>query len=162
VNPPCPLQIAERPNSRDARAQLIVDDEYSRHRRSSNAGLVEGEIVRVGTAADGPRAHAIRSPPDRLKCSARRPRPDYRDFKSNTFGIQTDADALAFENVARSRGNVLVLALDKSRTFFDDRGLRLPEAPVHLGELEADVAPAHDHEMLGQRIQVEPWMMLVR
>ena len=48
-------------------------------------------------------------------------------------------------------GDVLVLARDQPLVALDD-GHLAAEAPVHLAELEADVAAAEDHQMLGQEV----------
>ena len=63
-------------------------------------------------------------------------------------------DALVLEDLLDGGRNVLVLTGCQPRPLLDDGDLGT-EAPVHLGELERDVAAADDDEMFRQRVQVE-------
>ena len=68
-------------------------------------------------------------------------------------GVQANADAFLLEQIPDGPGNVRILPSDERRSHLDDRDLT-SEAPEHLAELEADVAPADDDEVLGQDAQV--------
>ena len=65
-----------------------------------------------------------------------------------------DGDALVLEDVPDGRRDVLVLARGQPRTLLDDGDLGA-EAPVHLRELQRDVAAADDDEMLGHGVEFE-------
>src|ERR1044072_1903699 len=62
---------------------------------------------------------------------------------AQAFGAGSHRDALPLEDLAHRLRHVLVLAGDEPRRHLDDRHARA-EAPVHLAELEADIAsPPH-------------------
>ena len=63
-------------------------------------------------------------------------------------------DSLCLENVLHSRGHILVLAMDQTRSLLDD-GHLAAEAAVHLRELEADVTSADDDEVMRQDIEIQ-------
>ena len=69
-------------------------------------------------------------------------------------GVEFDGDALVLEDLLDGGRDVLVLAGCQPRALLDDGDLGA-EAPVHLGELERDVAAADDDEMFRQRVEVE-------
>src|SRR5436305_712670 len=60
--------------------------------------------------------------------------------------VEAHVNAFAFENVFHRGGDVLVFATDQTRPHFDDRDLTA-KAPIHLAELKAYVAAAHDDQM---------------
>src|SRR3954463_6538924 len=66
--------------------------------------------------------------------------------KRHALGIGTQRDPFALQDGENFRRHVVILARQHFRRALDDRNLRT-EATVHLGELEADVASAHDDEM---------------
>ena len=70
----------------------------------------------------------------------------------DALGAGAHRDALVGENGPDRLRNLLVLAGDQARPLLDDRDLG-PEAPVHLRELEPDVAAADDDEMLGHPVE---------
>ena len=74
-------------------------------------------------------------------------------FDVETLRIEANADALGFQDLPYRLRDVLVLPRDQPGRHFDD-GDAAAEAPVHLCELEADVAAADDDQMLGQEIDV--------
>ena len=72
----------------------------------------------------------------------------------DALGAGAHRDALVGENGPDGLRNPLVLAGDQARPLLDDRDLG-PEAPVHLRELEPDVAAADDDEMLGHPVEAQ-------
>src|ERR1700757_3890639 len=73
--------------------------------------------------------------------------------EADAFGIESDLDALALDDVFDRRRHVLVLMANQPRRHFDDRYLAA-KAAVHLAEFEADIAAADNDEMLRQKIDV--------
>src|SRR5678816_4126236 len=71
--------------------------------------------------------------------------------QSHALGAGTDRNALALEDGADLRGDVVVLARQQLRRALHDGDARA-EAAIHLRELEADVAAADDHQVLGQEV----------
>src|SRR5262249_37085094 len=69
-------------------------------------------------------------------------------------GPEKDIDPFGAEDAADFFGNVRVLAGEKLRPVLD-HGDAAAEAPVRLGELEADVAATEDDEVLGQPVEFE-------
>ena len=65
-----------------------------------------------------------------------------------------DGDALVLEDVLDGGRHVLVLAGGQPRPLLDDGDVGA-EPPVHLRELQRDVAAADDDEMLWQRVEFE-------
>jgi hypothetical protein len=74
--------------------------------------------------------------------------------EADAFGTKTNVDSLCLENVPHSRGHILVLAVDKTRSLLDD-GHLAAEAAVHLRKLEADVTAADDDEVMRQDIEIQ-------
>ena len=60
--------------------------------------------------------------------------------------VRADGDAFDFQDPSNLDGDIFVLAGNQARCPFD-HGDAGAEPPVHLRELEADVAAADDHEM---------------
>src|SRR6266849_9472886 len=73
--------------------------------------------------------------------------------KADAFGTEADFDAFRLENFTDGRGDIFVLALEKTIGHFEDRHLTA-KAAKHLAELEADVAAADDDEVLRQVIHL--------
>src|ERR1700757_3180968 len=73
--------------------------------------------------------------------------------EADAFGIESDLDALALDDVFDRRRHVLVLVANEPRRHFDDRYLAA-KAAVHLAEFEADIAAADNDEMVRQKIDV--------
>ncbi len=69
-------------------------------------------------------------------------------------GAEDDVDALGLEDLFDGGRNILVFAGCQPRASFHD-GHVSPEAPVHLRELERNVAAADDHEMGWHRVEFE-------
>ena len=63
-----------------------------------------------------------------------------------------NGDAFALEDAAHLLRHVVVLAPDETRPLLDDRHFSA-KSPIHLRELEADVAPADDDQMLRYLIE---------
>ena len=73
--------------------------------------------------------------------------------EAQALRVEPEGDAFAFEHRLDRGRHLLVLAGDDARRHLDD-GDAAAEAPVHLRELEADVAAADDDQVLGQEIDV--------
>ena len=73
--------------------------------------------------------------------------------EADALGVQADIDAFALEDLLDRGGDILVFARDQARRHFDDRDLAA-EAAEHLGEFEADIAAADDHQMPRQEIDL--------
>ena len=146
------VRLPQRPDSGHVGSKLVIDrDETALVGR--DAGLSQAEIVRVGRSSDGEQkvraahllvtafavhAHAHTVPIAR---------------GAQAFRAEPEFDTLALEDGLHFRRHVLVFARDEARPHFDHRDATA-EAAVHLGELEPDVAPADDQEVLGQEIDV--------
>ncbi len=66
-----------------------------------------------------------------------------------------DRDAFVGENLLDGRGDVGVFTWRKPRSPPLEHGDARAEPAIHLGELEADVAAADDHQMFGQGVEFE-------
>src|SRR5829696_167915 len=110
------------------------------------------EVVGVRAAPDG--EEHVRG--DDLRLSRRAIDEDGRSLRvpaePDALGSGAHRDALLDENGPDGLRNPLVLAGDQARPLLDDRDLG-PEAPMHLRELEPDVAAADDDEMLGHPVE---------
>src|SRR5262249_15720604 len=136
------VAVAERPDSRDARAQLVVDHDVA-PLVDGYARLVEAQVVGVGTAAD---AHQqVRAVPPRRTVAAI----DVGDDLFAAFGeadalrVHAHLDTLLIDDLPDRGRHVFVLAADEPRPHLDDRDLGA-EAPKHLTEFETDVTAADD------------------
>src|SRR6185436_9159340 len=74
-------------------------------------------------------------------------------LQADALCTRADRDPLGLEDLADRLRHVLVLARDEARRHLDDRHARA-EAPEHLGELEADVAPADHDQVLRHEVDV--------
>ncbi len=72
---------------------------------------------------------------------------------AQALGIEADLDILRFQDLLHGGRHVLVIPRDEARSLFDDRDL-VAEPPVHLAELQADVAAANHDEMLRQEVHL--------
>src|SRR5262249_32724676 len=142
---------AERPDARDAGAQLLVDADHAL-RVGLDAGPLECEVIRVGHAADG--EEQVRA--DHLGGAFRAAHPGHdlapARLDGRALGPDAHGDALLLQDAAQGRGDVLVLARDEPRAALQYRDLAA-EAPIQLPELEADVAAADDDEVRRQLVQ---------
>jgi hypothetical protein len=73
--------------------------------------------------------------------------------QAQALRLQPEGDAFAFEHRLDRRRDFRILARDDARRHLD-HGDAAAEAPVHLRELEADVAAADDDQVLRQKIDV--------
>src|SRR5262245_30020741 len=145
------VAVAERPDARDAGAQLLVDADHPL-RVGLDAGPLEREIVRVGHAADG--EEQVRADHLGSAFRAAHPRHDVAPprLEGRALGPDAYGDALLLQDAAQGGGDVLVLARDEPRAALQDRDLAA-EAPVDLPELEADVAAADDDQVRRQLVE---------
>ena len=146
------VDVAQRPDARRAGAQLVVDVDVAAG-IGRDPGAVEPQVVRVGLPSHG-QQHVRAVDFARLFLAA------HMDadaavalVQRRHCGVQPEGDAFAFEHRLDRGRDFLVLARDDARRHLDDRDAAA-EAPVHLRELEADVAAADDDQVLGQEIDV--------
>src|SRR5580698_1706495 len=71
----------------------------------------------------------------------------------DAFRIQPNVYALSFQDFEHSLGDVFVLTSNQARSHFHNRNFA-PQAAIDLRELQSNITPAHDDEMLGQEIDV--------
>src|SRR5712692_858344 len=69
----------------------------------------------------------------------------------DAFRVQAYVDALVLQYFLDGGGDVFVLSVYQARAHFYD-GDFTTETPVHLAELQADIAASHNHQMLRQEI----------
>src|SRR5262249_16703460 len=148
----CAVKVAQGPDALDVGAELIVGHDVAAPAHG-DAGPLEAEVVGVGTTAHrqqdvGP--HHLGRP-----LLAVHPRDDVvaAPGERDALRVQAYRDALVFQDALDRRGDILVLAGDEPVGHLDDRHLA-PEAPVHLPELEPDVASPHDDQVGGQVVDV--------
>ena len=154
MNAPRPLQSPERPDPGHVGREAVVDRDVAA-RVGGDTGALEIQVVGIRPAADreqhvrtdrfGRTFDAIDADRDALARARAR--------LMHSAPVRT-RDAFALEDRADRFRNVLVLAADQPRALLDHRHLRA-EAPIHLRELEPDVAAADHHQMLGQPIERE-------
>ena len=146
------LGVAERPDSRRSRTQLVVNlDE------SAGVGLDAGDLQAE--------AIRIRSPPHREKevralempLALRTPN-SQRDTRARRLDLcrrrfEQDLDTVLAQNVCDRVGDVGILAAEELRTALNDCHIR-SEAPEHLSELEPDVSAADDHQVLRRLVEL--------
>ena len=73
-------------------------------------------------------------------------------LEADAFGVQPDRNAFALENVPDRVGNILVLARDQTRAFFNHGHLGA-ETAEHLCEFEPDIAAADHYEVARHLIE---------
>ena len=147
------VAVAERPDAGHVGRELVVDRDVAA-RVHRDAGRLEPEVVRVRAAAD--REQHVRAHDGRLALLAvdahghallvRR--------QADALGARAHRDALGQQDAPDRLGHVLVLAGDEPRHPLD-HGHARAEAPVHLRELEADVAAADDHQVRRHPVEGE-------
>src|SRR5215831_10127991 len=74
-----------------------------------------------------------------------------RRLKRYAFRVEPDLDVLRGENVSKGIRDIRVLIADQSGAHFDYRDSAAKSA-VHLSKFQADVATAHDQQILRQSI----------
>src|SRR5262247_2871893 len=70
-------------------------------------------------------------------------------FNAGSLGVEQDLDAVLAHDFRDPVGHILIFASEQLRTALDDRHAAA-EAPKHLPEFEADIAPAQNQQMLRQ------------
>src|SRR5215468_9019339 len=76
-----------------------------------------------------------------------------RRLKRYAFGVEPDFDVLRGENVSKAIRDIRVLIADQSGAHFYYRDFAA-KSTVHLCKFQADVATAHDQQILRQSIDV--------
>ena len=147
-----PIAVAERPDALDVRAELVVDDDVAPRVRF-HAGAVQPQIVRVGDPADGEEQMRAVDLGRALLAVDARPHARRTLLESDALRVRAHRDPLVLEDAPDRLGDVLVLAPDQPRRHLDHRDLA-SEPPIHLGELEADVAAADDDEVRRHEVDV--------
>src|SRR5882672_7364930 len=146
------VRVAHAPHAAGAGAALVVDGDVAA-RIGGDAGSLEAEVVGVRRAADGEQHVAALG--DRLAVLAFEADDHAAAFprERHALGAGADHDAFALENGADLGGDVVVFARQELAELLD-HGDPGAEAAVGLRELEADVAAAHDDEVLGRLVQL--------
>ena len=113
----------------------------NRGRPDLRAGAIETEVFGVRTPPH--REQHVRAHHHRVAGLAIDPHGDTLLVmpERDAVGVHANGDALALEDARDRRRDLLVLTRDEAGTHLDDGDLAA-EPPVHLGELETDVAPA--------------------
>jgi hypothetical protein len=115
---------------------------------------LEAEIIGIGPPADGQQdigaediwftLHAIDAD-THARISPR---------KTDAFSGRADSDPFSFKDIANGIGYVGVFTTNQPRRHLDDSHIRA-KAPVHLGELEPDIATADHHQMLRHALKLQ-------
>jgi hypothetical protein len=142
------VAVPQRPDALDIRPQLVVDLDVAPLVRL-DAGCLEAEIVGVGPAPGGDEQMAARDLARRVRVAEGDGDAARLPGHADAFRPGMQRHALALKNVRDGGRDVLILARDDPWSHLDD-GDAAAEAPVHLRELEADVAAADDDEMVWQ------------
>ena len=146
------VHVAQRPDALGAGTALVVHRDVAT-RVGGDAGLLQTQVIGVRLPADceqkmaalgdGLAVFAFEADDDAIALPSQR----------HALGAGANGDAFALEDGADFRGDVLVLTRQQLVEFLDHRHLRT-EAPVHLRELQADVAAADDHQVLGHPVNI--------
>ena len=151
MNAPRPLQSPSAQIPATLVAQVLIDRDVAtgvgRH-----TSLVQPEVVGVRAAANG--EEHVRSDGFRrtLRAVNRHGHALVMPRKGDALCIRANGNALAFQDASDFEGDILVLARDQARRHLDDGHLGA-KPPIHLRELEADIASAHDDEMPGHGVE---------
>ena len=150
---PLAVTVAQRPDARRGRLQAFVDHDVAAL-VDLDTRRIQTKIIRVRTAAYS--QQHVRSDDLRLTDLADDIDADIgaSRLEADAFGAQPDLDALGFEDRLHRNRDVRVLAMDQPVGHLDHGDLG-PEPPIDLGELESDVAPADDHQMARQLIELK-------
>ena len=146
------VAITQRPDTRLAGTQLIVDSDVSAL-VYQNTGLLKVEVVGIGTPShckQQMRATHLRGSRGAVHMRDNRRSPLR---KANTVRVQANGDAFALENLLDGRGHIFVFTLNQAPTHFDD-GDFTPKTPVHLSELQTDIAASHNDQVSGKKVDV--------
>src|SRR5262249_2939659 len=111
------------------------------------------QVGGIGAPADG--EQQMRAGDFRAAFGAIDPRdnllPAFR--KTDALRLQPDVDAFPLEDILDGLRHVFVFIRDQPGTLFDNPNLAA-KSPVHLPELQTDVASPYDHQAPGQEIDV--------
>ncbi len=118
-----------------------------------DAGFLQAQVVRVRRAPDGKQQVAALRDGFSVPAFQSDRNPAVLSGERHAFRVRANHHALAFQDVADPGGDVVVLARQELRHLLDHGDLSA-EAPVHLRELEADIAAADDDEVLGYEVHV--------
>ena len=124
-------------------------------RVGGDAGLVEAQVVGVRIAADGQqqvRAGDRRAAPARSSRCTTTPSP--RLSQRQALGVERGTRCLRASRIACIAARPRRPRAASRRGAISTTVTRAAEAPVHLRELEADVAAADDDQVLGQEVDV--------
>jgi hypothetical protein len=150
---PASVAVAERPDPVDVRAQLIV------HRDEPapvglHADRVESEVVGVGNTADGEQQMRTDDLWRAIATLDGGHDPVGVSGEPDALGVETHVDSFGLEHTLHGLGDVRVVAGDEPRALLDHRHL-CTETTVDLGELEPDVAPPDDDQMVRHLLQLQ-------
>ena len=150
------IAVAERPDAGGAgAAQLVVDGDEAA-RVGGDAGRVEAEVGGVGLAADGEQQVRARHVGLAAVSHAVCTRTPFAPSRATDrhFALARIAMPSRSSTCCNGRRHLFVLARDDARAHLAHRDLRA-EAAEDLRELEADVAAADHHQVLGQVVEFE-------
>ena len=147
-----PVAIAQGPDAWHIGTKLVVHPDVA-PLIHFDACLLQAEVIRVGATSDSKKQMR----------PTRHPRATFAVevdhyliaffFRTYAFGLETDVNSLVFENLLDRFGHVFVIALDQPRPHLDD-GHLTAQAPIHLPELQADVASADDDQVLREEVHL--------
>ena len=146
------IDVADRPDARNVGAKLIVDGDETPP-VGLDTGLIEPEIVGVGNPPDGEQQVGADDLVGPRFASRGEHHPIAAFLDAYTLGIETHLDAFRLQDLLHRGRDILVVAGDQAISHLDD-GDAASEAAIHLGELQADIAAADDHQVLGQEVDL--------
>lgn len=142
-----PVALAERPHPGHAGLEPIVHLDRA-IAAEAQASRVRAEIVGVRRAPHRDEEVAAHH----LTARSAHRDPCFAVLDAAHLRIEDEADALELEEQLHLGADIGVFSRDEARRALDHRHL-CAEAPVHLRELEADVAPTEDDQVRGHEVE---------
>ncbi len=146
------VAVSQGPHPRGAGPQLVIHLHVALL-VDGNARPVEPQVVGIGPASDREQDVAAHDRGGTARALEAHRHTVLVPRQRDAGRAGAHRHALPFEQLPDRLRDVLVLARNQPWRSLDHRH-PAPEAAVHLRELQADVAPAHDHEVLGQGVEL--------
>ena len=150
--PASAVAIAEGPDARHVGPKLIVYHDVPLWIRG-DAGFVQAQVVGV-RAASHSEQHMRTADPGRFAGAIDAGDDLFSALReADAFCVQPNGDAFLLQDVLDGRRHVFIFTVDQARSHFEDGDLAA-KTPVHLPELQTDVAAAHDDQMFRQEVDI--------
>jgi len=146
------IAVSQGPDPWNTGSELVIDLDVASFVHFETS-LLETEIIRVGLPPG--RQQQVRSfhPVVFILTVQTNNNPIRALLNGNALGVQTHVYFLVLEDFPDGLRHIFVVAANQARPHLHDRD-PAAKALVHLAELEANIAPSDDDQMLGQKVNL--------